>query len=64
MRPPTPSEVCAQIATEHAANTIAAIHEERAARLAVELENYSKALSELADELERDRAFASEEEAS
>lgn len=53
MRPPTPSEVCAQIATEQAANTIAAIHQERAAQLAAELENYGEALSKLEEVIGR-----------
>ena len=56
MRPPTPSEVCAQIATEHAANTIAAIHEERVAQLATELENYGEALSKLDEMIGRHRS--------
>jgi hypothetical protein len=49
MKPATPLEACIQIASEQAANTIAAIEEERAARLATRLEDYRSALSELAD---------------
>ena len=48
--------MCAQIATEHAANTIAAIHEERVAQLATELENYGEALSKLDEMIGRHRS--------
>jgi len=53
----SPSEVCAEIAAEHAADTIAAIHAGRVARLAAELQNYGEALIKLTDELARDRAI-------
>jgi hypothetical protein len=46
MRAPTPSEACGQIAAEHAAGTIAAIHEQRAATLAERLHGYADALAE------------------
>ena len=48
MRAQTPLEVCKQIAREHAANTSAAIDEQRAARLAGQLEDYGKTLTQLA----------------
>ena len=54
MSAPTPLEVCAQIAAEHAANTKAAIEAKRAAQVADKLEGYGEALTELAGELERD----------
>jgi hypothetical protein len=50
VRPPAPLEACIQIAGEHAAGTIAAIAKERAARLAVGLQEYANTLIELADE--------------
>jgi len=50
-RPQTPLEMCTQIVSEHAANTISAINQRRAARLAAELEDYATALVELADEI-------------
>ena len=49
IRPPTPLEVCQQIAVEHAANTIAAIETERAVRLADRLDDYGSRLSALAE---------------
>ena len=55
------SDVCAEIAAEHATNTI---HRQRAAQLATELESYGKALTDLAEELARDQAIGSEEETS
>jgi hypothetical protein len=55
-----PSEVCAAIAAEHAANTINAIHQ-RAARLATGLQIYGNALTDLAEELAQDnQAIGSE----
>lgn len=50
MRPPPPLEACMQIASEHAAGTLAALEDQRAARLAVGLAEYGKALSDLAGE--------------
>ena len=50
MRPPTPLEACMQIAGEHAANTLAAIEEQRAARLVGRLEEDGQAVTEFADE--------------
>ena len=49
MRPQTPLEVCTQIAHEHAANTISAIAEQRAARLVARLQAHANTLIELAD---------------
>jgi len=54
------SDVCAEIAAERATNTINAIHRQRAAQLATDLESYSRALSELAEELARDQVIGSE----
>ena len=48
MRAPTPIEVCKQIAAEHAAGTLAAIAQERAAKLTDPLAEYAQTLSELA----------------
>lgn len=48
-RPQTPLEICTQIASEHAANTISAINQRRTARLAAKLEAYANTLIELAD---------------
>jgi hypothetical protein len=50
MKPQTPLDVCTQIVSDHAANTISAIAEGRAAELAARLEDYANALIELADE--------------
>ena len=59
MRAPTPLEVCKQIAAEHAAGTLAAIEQERAAKLAAQLADYGQTLSELAAEnRERDQTDA------
>jgi hypothetical protein len=50
MRARTPIEACLRIATEHAAGTLAAIDEERAAGLAGELQDYGGKLVELGNE--------------
>jgi hypothetical protein len=50
-RQQTPLEMCTQIVSEHAASTISALNQRRAARLAAELEDYATALLELADEI-------------
>ena len=50
-RPQTPLEMCTQIVSEHAANTISAINQRRATRLAATIEAYASALLELADEI-------------
>jgi len=60
-RAPSVSEACFGIVAEHAAQTSAAIRQERSARLVTELESYGKALSDLADELAHDRISDSEE---
>jgi hypothetical protein len=49
MRPQTPLEVCTQIVSDHAADTISAIAARRTARLAARLEDYATGLIELAD---------------
>jgi hypothetical protein len=54
-------EACFGIVAEHAAQTTAAIGQERSARLVTELESYGKALTELADELAPDWISDSEE---
>jgi hypothetical protein len=61
VRPPTPIEVCAQIATEHAAHTLAAIEEQRAAKLVARLEDYGQALNDLAGANGGHTAASSEE---
>ena len=48
MRAQTPLEVCKQIAAEHAAGTLAAIAEERTAKLTDPLAHYAQTLSDLA----------------
>jgi hypothetical protein len=50
MKPLTPFEAWIQIASEHAANNLAAIEEQRAARLVGRLEEYGHAVTEFADE--------------
>ena len=61
MRTQTPLEACMQIASEHAAGTLAAIDK---TQLAERLEHYGETLSELAAELAGDRVSDSEEDAS
>ena len=53
-----------QIASEHAAGTLAAIDKTPAAKLAERLEHHGETLSELAAELAGDRVSDSEEDAS
>lgn len=64
MKPAAPLEACMQIASEHAAGTLAAIDKTPAAKLAERLEHYGETLSELAAELAGDRVSDSEEDAS
>ena len=62
IRPPGPLEVCAQIAVEHAAGTIAAIEQQRAGGLTARLEDHGKALSDLAADIGRKPPPGSEED--
>lgn len=62
-RTPSVGDVCFGIVAEHAAQTSAAIEQERSTRLPTELESYGAALTQLADEFAPNRIFASEEDA-